>query len=81
MEETMRLIGYALETVDGSFLVWKDVKGNGSGWHKADGRDLPFIFSPKQGSFAKHLANNGSLIYRYGKLKTVELFARNTSIT
>ena len=78
MEQTMRLIGYVLETEDKCYLVWKNIGENHSGYHKADSRDLPFIFTPKEETFARHLAENGALRTRFGKIKVVELFARES---
>lgn len=76
MEQTMRLIGYVLETEDKCYLVWKNIGDSWGGYHKADSRDLPFVFLPKQEKFAKDLANNGALYNRFGKIKVVELYAR-----
>lgn len=79
MEQNMRLLGYALETKDGCLLVWKSIPAPNPGWYKQNGMDLPFLFTPKQESFARDLANNGTLNHSFGKVKVVEIFARNSS--
>ncbi len=76
MEQTMYLIGYALETLDKCYLVWKNIGENMPGWHKAKGRDLPFIFAVKDLSFAQDLVRNGALRNNFGKVKLVEIYAR-----
>jgi hypothetical protein len=78
MEQTMRLIGYVLETEDKCYLVWKNIGDNWGGYHKADSRDLPFIFNTKEEKFARDLADNGALKNQFGKIKVVELFARES---
>jgi len=75
----MYLIGYALETHDKCYLVWKSIGEKWSGWHKAKGRDLPFIFPVKDLSFAQDLSKNGSLRNEFGKIKLVEIYAREIS--
>lgn len=78
MEQKMRIIGYVLETEDGCYLVWKNIGENFGGYHKANSRDLPFIFTPKEEHFARDLAQNGSFRMQFGKVKVVELLARET---